>query len=34
MIARLLGLGFLSFLILCVISQQVRDWAVGRDENG
>lgn len=33
MIARLLGLGFLSFLILCVVSQQVRDWAVGRDEN-
>jgi len=29
MIARLLGLGFLSFLILYVVSQQVRDWAVG-----
>ena len=29
MIARLLGLGFLSFLILYVVSQKVRDWAVG-----
>ncbi len=29
MIARLLGVGFLSFLLLCLVSQQVRDWAVG-----
>ena len=33
MIARLLGVGFLSFLLLCLVSQQVRDWVLGRDEN-